>query len=61
MAGLVDALAARGRLAFGPSQAAAWLEGSKAFAKDAMAQAGVPTARWSRVRSLQEGSTPCAS
>ncbi len=53
--GLVDALAARGRLAFGPSQAAAWLEGSKAFAKDAMAQAGVPTARWSRVRSLQEG------
>ncbi len=53
--GLVDALAARGRLAFGPSQAAAWLEGSKAFAKDAMVQAGVPTARWSRVRSLQEG------
>jgi phosphoribosylamine---glycine ligase len=53
--GLVDALAARGRLAFGPSKAAAWLEGSKAFAKDAMAQAGVPTARWSRVRSLQEG------
>jgi phosphoribosylamine---glycine ligase len=53
--GLVDALAARGRLAFGPSAAAAWLEGSKAFAKDAMAQAGVPTARWSRVRSLQEG------
>jgi phosphoribosylamine--glycine ligase len=53
--GLVDALAARGRLAFGPGQAAAWLEGSKAFAKDAMAQAGVPTARWSRVRSLEEG------
>ncbi len=53
--GLVDALAARGRLAFGPGKAAAWLEGSKAFAKDAMAQAGVPTARWSRVRSLREG------
>jgi phosphoribosylamine---glycine ligase len=55
VAGLVDALAARGRLAFGPSEAAAWLEGSKAFAKDAMAQAGVPTARWSRVTTLQEG------
>jgi phosphoribosylamine--glycine ligase len=53
--GLVDVLAAHGRLAFGPSAAAAWLEGSKAFAKDAMAQAGVPTARWSRVQSLQEG------
>jgi phosphoribosylamine--glycine ligase len=53
--GLVDALAARGRLAFGPRAQAAWLEGSKAFAKDAMALAGVPTARWSRVQSLQEG------
>jgi phosphoribosylamine--glycine ligase len=55
VAGLVDALAARGHVAFGPTAAAARLEGSKAFAKDAMAQAGVPTARWSRARSLQEG------
>jgi phosphoribosylamine---glycine ligase len=55
VAGLVDALAARGYVAFGPTAAAAELEGSKAFAKDAMAQAGVPTARWSRVRSLREG------
>jgi phosphoribosylamine---glycine ligase len=55
VAGLVDALAERGRLVFGPSEAAAWLEGSKAFAKDAMAQAGVPTARWSRVATLQAG------
>ncbi len=55
VAGLVDALAARGHVAFGPTAAAAKLEGSKAFAKDAMAQAGVPTARWSRVRSLSEG------
>jgi phosphoribosylamine---glycine ligase len=54
-AGLVDALAARGHAAFGPSAAAARLEGSKAFAKDAMEAAGVPTARWSRVRSLEEG------
>jgi phosphoribosylamine---glycine ligase len=55
VAGLVDALAARGHLAFGPSAAAAMLEGSKAFAKEAMERAGVPTARWRRVESLQEG------
>jgi phosphoribosylamine---glycine ligase len=55
VAGLVDALDARGRLAFGPSAAAARLEGSKAFAKQAMDEAGVPTARWRHVRSLQEG------
>lgn len=55
VAGLVDALDARGHLAFGPSAAAAQLEGSKAFAKHAMEQAGVPTARWRHVRTLQEG------
>jgi phosphoribosylamine--glycine ligase len=47
VAGLVDALAAAGRRAFGPSAAAARLEGSKQFAKQAMADAGVPTAGWS--------------
>jgi phosphoribosylamine--glycine ligase len=55
VAGLVDLLAERGHAAFGPGAAAAQLEGSKAFAKDAMRDAGVPTARWSRVQSLQEG------
>ncbi|HEY2630855.1 MAG TPA: phosphoribosylamine--glycine ligase [Solirubrobacteraceae bacterium] len=55
VAGLVDALKQRGHTAFGPAAAAARLEGSKAFAKDAMEQAGVPTARWRRVESLQEG------
>jgi phosphoribosylamine---glycine ligase len=55
VAGLVDALDARGHLAFGPSAAAARLEGSKAFAKQAMEEAGVPTARWRHVHSLQEG------
>jgi phosphoribosylamine--glycine ligase len=55
VAGLVDALAQRGHAAFGPSAAAARLEGSKAFAKGAMEQAGVPTARWRRVESLEEG------
>ncbi len=55
VAGLVDALDVRGHLAFGPSAAAARLEGSKAFAKEAMMQAGVPTARWRHVCTLQEG------
>ena len=46
VAGLVDALATRGVPAFGPSAAAARLEGSKAFAKAVMDAAGVPTAPW---------------
>ncbi len=45
VAGLADALAARGRRVFGPSAAAARLEGSKAFAKDLMHRHGIPTAR----------------
>jgi phosphoribosylamine--glycine ligase len=44
VAGLVDALAAVGIAAFGPSREAARLEGSKAFAKEIMAAAGAPTA-----------------
>jgi phosphoribosylamine---glycine ligase len=44
VAGAVDALEAAGIPAFGPSKAAAELEGSKAFAKELMAEAGVPTA-----------------
>jgi len=55
VAGLVDACAARGVPAFGPTAAAARLEGSKAFAKEAMEQAGVATAAWRHVSSLQEG------
>ncbi len=42
--GLVDALAARGIRAFGPSKAAARLEGSKAFMKNFAARHGIPTA-----------------
>jgi len=42
--GLADALRRFGLLVFGPSAAAARIEGSKAFAKDVMASAGVPTA-----------------
>jgi phosphoribosylamine---glycine ligase len=46
VAGVVDAVTARGRLAFGPSAAAARLEGSKAWMKDVLLDAGVPTARY---------------
>jgi phosphoribosylamine---glycine ligase len=42
--GLVDRLAAVGRRAFGPSQAAAQLEGSKVFTKELLDHLGVPTA-----------------
>jgi phosphoribosylamine--glycine ligase len=44
VAGLVDALEAEGRSAFGPRADAARLEGSKAFAKEVMKEARVPTA-----------------
>ena len=44
VAGLVDALEAEGLAAFGPHADAARLEGSKAFAKEIMKEAGVPTA-----------------
>ena len=43
--GVADAVRARGIPCFGPTAEAARLEGSKAFAKDVMAAAGVPTAR----------------
>ncbi|MPY77902.1 MAG: phosphoribosylamine--glycine ligase [Actinophytocola sp.] len=42
--GAADAVRKAGIACFGPSQAAARIEGSKAFAKDVMAAAGVPTA-----------------
>ena len=44
VAGVSDAVQERGIACFGPSAAAAQLEGSKAFAKQVMAEAGVPTA-----------------
>ncbi|MFG2872943.1 phosphoribosylamine--glycine ligase [Streptomyces sp. NPDC048338] len=45
VAGVADAVRAAGIPCFGPSAEAAQLEGSKAFAKDVMAGANVPTAR----------------
>lgn len=44
VAGVADELRAAGFVVFGPSKAAAVLEGSKAFAKEVMQAAGVPTA-----------------
>ena len=54
VAGAVDALAEAGVPAFGPSAAAAELEGSKAFAKELMREAGVPTAAHVLLRSREE-------
>ncbi|HTZ06628.1 MAG TPA: phosphoribosylamine--glycine ligase [Gaiellaceae bacterium] len=45
VAGLADALRRRGMAVFGPGAEAARIEGSKAFAKDVMEAARVPTAR----------------
>jgi phosphoribosylamine--glycine ligase len=46
--GLADACAAAGLRCFGPSAAAARLEGSKTFTKEVADAAGVPTAAWAR-------------
>ena len=53
--GLVDALQHAGIKAFGPSAAAAALEGSKAFAKEVMQAAGVPTAKYATVTTVEQG------
>jgi phosphoribosylamine---glycine ligase len=55
VAGLADECAAAGVACFGPSAAAARLEGSKAFAKELMAAAGVPTAAYEVVDSVDDG------
>ncbi|MGD9571297.1 MAG: phosphoribosylamine--glycine ligase [Thermoleophilia bacterium] len=55
VAGVCDALRGAGVRAFGPSAAAARLEGSKAFAKEVMEAAGVPTARAATVTDLDAG------
>jgi phosphoribosylamine---glycine ligase len=55
VAGVVDAVRAKGIPCFGPSAAAARIEGSKAFAKDVMNAAGVPTARSRAVANADTG------
>jgi phosphoribosylamine--glycine ligase len=53
--GLVDALTQAGVRAFGPTREAARLEGSKAFCKEVMAAAGVPTAAYAVVSGVEHG------
>jgi len=48
VAGIVDDLAAAGVAAFGPTRAAARLEGSKGFTKDFCREFGIPTAEYRR-------------
>jgi phosphoribosylamine--glycine ligase len=52
--GLADALRAAGRSVFGPSQAAAQIEASKAFSKDFMARHNLPTARFATFTNFRE-------
>ena len=51
--GVVDAMQAAGILCFGPSKYAAQLEGSKAFAKEIMRAAGIPTAAFAEFTDLE--------
>jgi phosphoribosylamine--glycine ligase len=55
VAGLADALAETGIRCFGPVRAGARLEGSKAFCKEVMEAAGVPTARYQVVEDVERG------
>ncbi len=54
VSGLADRLEAAGIATFGPSAAAARLEGSKGFMKDLCARTGVPTAAYGRFNSLKD-------
>jgi phosphoribosylamine--glycine ligase len=54
VAGLVDELDAAGIAAFGPTRAAARIEGSKAYAKELMRECGVPTASHVMFRDREE-------
>ena len=53
VAGLVDDLMAAGIRAFGPTRAAAQLEGSKGFTKDLCTERGIPTAAFARFTALE--------
>src|SRR5690606_8981668 len=55
--GIVDLFSATGLRCFGPLQAAAQLEGSKAFAKDFLARHGIPTAKYRTFSDLDHALT----
>jgi len=57
VAGLVDDLQKAGIKAFGPSKAAAQLEGSKAFTKDLCTEFGIPTAAYRRFTDAETAKT----
>ena len=57
--GLVDRLEEAGIAAFGPSAAAAALEGSKGFTKDLCAKYAIPTAAYRRFRDAERGARLC--
>jgi phosphoribosylamine---glycine ligase len=57
IAGVVDAFRAAGLHIFGPTAAAAQLEGSKVFAKNFFARHNIPTARFATATSLAEAET----
>jgi phosphoribosylamine---glycine ligase len=63
VAGVVDDLGAAGIAAFGPTRAAARIEGSKAYAKELMRDCGVPTASHVMFRDREEAAAhvACAS
>jgi len=52
--GIVDRFREKNRCIFGPTAAAAKLESSKAFAKEFMMRAGIPTARFTTVDSVEQ-------
>jgi phosphoribosylamine--glycine ligase len=58
--GLADTLIAADVPVFGPTRAAAQLEGSKGFTKELCTRAGIPTAGYARVRSRNEAETAIA-
>ncbi len=55
VAGIRDAFGAAGLACFGPSAAAAALEGSKSFTKEFLRSQGIPTADFSVIETLEEG------
>ncbi len=61
VAGVADELRRGGVAVFGPSAAAAQIEGSKGFAKEVMRAAGVPTRRRCRSPACRASSRPTAS
>ncbi len=61
VAGVVDAFEAAGLRCFGPRAAVARLEGSKAFSKEVMEAAGVPTAAHEVVTTVEQGMAAIAS